>query len=62
MHDRMAHPIEEPAMSDRIELHDDPHAEESEQRGITTLIAIICGLIGVGLLIYSLTWALAPHL
>ena len=42
--------------------YDDPHAESGEERGVLTLIVIIYGLIGVGVVLYSLTWALAPHL
>lgn len=39
--------------------HDDAYHEGSELLGMTTLIIIILGLIAVGLLMFSLTWALA---
>ena len=49
------------AMTDRLQMHEDAYHEGTEERGIISLIAIILGLIGVGVLMYSLTWALAPH-
>lgn len=38
---------------------DDSYHEGSELAGLTTLGAIIIGLIAVGLLLFALTWALA---
>ncbi len=49
-------------MDDKMEIYEDAYHEGTEERGILSLVVIIVGLIGVGVLIYSLTWALAPHL
>jgi len=49
-------------MDDKVQMYQDAYHEGTEERGILSLASIILGLIGVGVLIYSLTWALAPHL
>lgn len=49
-------------MDEKLQNYQDAYHEGTEERGILTLIVIILGLIGIGVLIYSLTWALAPNL
>ncbi len=36
---------------------DEQYHEGSEQRGVFTLIGLILGLLVIGLLMFSLTWA-----
>ncbi|GMV97108.1 MAG: hypothetical protein HRF43_18735 [Phycisphaerae bacterium] len=48
-------------MEERARTIKDDYHEGSEERGILSLISIILGLIGIGVLIYALTWAVAPH-
>lgn len=48
-------------MSDKLHTVQDPYHEGTEEHGILSLVIIIFGLIAVGVFMYTLTWAVAPH-
>ncbi|GMU20947.1 MAG: hypothetical protein AMXMBFR13_10430 [Phycisphaerae bacterium] len=49
------------AMEDKLNVYEDAYHEGTEQTGIISLISIILGVLGIGLLMFSLTWALAGY-
>jgi hypothetical protein len=48
-------------MEDKLNVYEDAYHEGTEQTGIISLISIILGVLGIGLLMFSLTWALAGY-